>query len=678
MRGLSVLVSAGGLVCASGLGQQQCLACGTPTVLADDNCKRFQKLTGSVLTATSFEGRHGHASAIFPHPETKELALWVVGGRGEEYQKWNFVNTFRHADVWVTDDGIDWERRVELYGDFTARTDVAFLLEDVQNPGDVAPWWERFGHSLDVIEAYDADADAPVLVMLLCGGFTPRPDDDVWVSEDGIDWRLVGRAPWSARGYHASAVFRGRVHIIGGSPLNNDVWAGNVTRRGGAWAMDWDNVGAATGTYEDETAWSTSDGETRWSPRAGHAATVQFSIDVNGTSNELLYLTGGYASWPAGHPLWDEQRARNDVWRTADGANWELIASAAPWASRAWHSFVTWTDLTSPFLDISLGANDDAEYGRDVPRMWLAGGGYVGSKGNNIVRFVDGCYDLWWTRDGVSWTEVTLADAAGTGLCTTLEPYKVDDVDVYLGKYGHSMVPFWRKTENNYVCRDPPTLNEGNFICMDSVYANLYIPALFFIAGDWGHYDESSLKSSAQVYASRATILCEIDGHSCPDAQAVRDQGGSPASSRRMLDVDTSEVLTMAGTCPDPYIAGRTTGCTTGCLVDEGQLVQVFWEAKNATEPVEAANKPDFPYTVYDFTKWRENATAASGIHPYAPSTAKFLNGYVARMHGCRCDAPRQGEYCEIYDTPSAARATGPRALSLALAAAALLWAIPS
>ncbi len=65
--------------------------------------------------------------------------------------------------------------------------------------------------------------------MILTGGHTPIPSNDVWVSEDGLKWRLVGNAPWPSRAWHASAVLNGYLLISGGSPLTNDVWRLDVS-----------------------------------------------------------------------------------------------------------------------------------------------------------------------------------------------------------------------------------------------------------------------------------------------------------------------------------------------------------------------------------------------------------------------------------------------------------------
>lgn len=40
-------------------------------------------------------------------------------------------------------------------------------------------------------------------------------------------------ADWAPRGWHQAAVFMGRLFVLGGSPLNNDVWSANITNATG-------------------------------------------------------------------------------------------------------------------------------------------------------------------------------------------------------------------------------------------------------------------------------------------------------------------------------------------------------------------------------------------------------------------------------------------------------------
>lgn len=57
---------------------------------------------------------------------------------------------------------------------------------DAVDPGSLAPWYARFGHTLDVLQAFNHSGVAKEL-MVLAGGYTPDPDNDVWVTEDGSE-----------------------------------------------------------------------------------------------------------------------------------------------------------------------------------------------------------------------------------------------------------------------------------------------------------------------------------------------------------------------------------------------------------------------------------------------------------------------------------------------------------
>lgn len=63
--------------------------------------------------------------------------------------------------------------------------------------------------------------------------------NDVWISENGKDWELAtADAGWSPRAYHQSAVLNGKMYVFGGGNYTpeyhakNDVW---VTEDGINW-----------------------------------------------------------------------------------------------------------------------------------------------------------------------------------------------------------------------------------------------------------------------------------------------------------------------------------------------------------------------------------------------------------------------------------------------------------
>ncbi len=71
-----------------------------------------------------------------------------------------------------------------LRGDFFAQNSEALI------PGPVAPWYARFGHSLDAITItiVTDNREQEIELMVLMGGYAPGAMNDVWVTEDGETW----------------------------------------------------------------------------------------------------------------------------------------------------------------------------------------------------------------------------------------------------------------------------------------------------------------------------------------------------------------------------------------------------------------------------------------------------------------------------------------------------------
>jgi hypothetical protein len=197
-----------------------------------------------------FSPRHSHATCVFrcPHNPTRKC-LWLTGGATQPYRAWNLKMEDRASDVWYSEDGSNWKKIKNLTGDF---------LDGVGNfdakiGSDVAPWYSRFGHSLDT---FDVDADGIDDFMVLMGGYEPTVSNDVWVSPNGTLWNFVGYAPWPERAYHSTFKLNGDLYIAGGTPLSNDIWRGTFipdeTTRSG-YKMVW--------TQEVQ------DGKAPWAPR---------------------------------------------------------------------------------------------------------------------------------------------------------------------------------------------------------------------------------------------------------------------------------------------------------------------------------------------------------------------------------------------------------------------------
>jgi N-acetylneuraminic acid mutarotase len=187
----------------------------------------------------------------------------------------------------------------------------------------------------------------------------------------------TGIGHWPARAYFQAVSKRGRMFVLGGqdfglipnpdptctppacppfistSTFFNDVWSSRDGRR-----------------------WERLSGDAGWAPRAGLTSVV-FRDEIyvfGGSFNDDSAVIGG-------PPL---RVYFNDVWKSRDGRTWELLTDAAPWSPRAGAAAVV-------------------------------KGGYIyllGGEEGFLCQPVGLCAppyfnDVWRTRDGVTWEEVT-------------------------------------------------------------------------------------------------------------------------------------------------------------------------------------------------------------------------------------------------------------------------------
>lgn len=236
--------------------------------------------------------------------------------------------------------------------------------------------------------ASDEESDVPMLAIL------PQEFDI------GMNWDLVvNESGWPARSEHTSVVHGGKTWVIGGfgsaSTFFNDVWLS-----------------------ADGNAWSSTTLSAPWTARRGHTSVVH---------DDKIWILGG-----------DSPRGlENDVWRSADGENWSSATLSAPWEGRFGHTTVVFDGKiwviggqtlrgTSPDIWSSAdGAvwrlvTSSPEWAASSPRpeqsgrsehtsvvfddkIWLIGG-YQGDQFTDGVQFIP---DVWYSADGVLWTQAT-------------------------------------------------------------------------------------------------------------------------------------------------------------------------------------------------------------------------------------------------------------------------------
>ena len=300
------------------------------------------------------------------------------------------------------------------------------------------------------LDAVDMNGDGVHDFMIQIGGFTPDAMADIWLTTDGETWSYTGDAPFSGRGWHSTVIFGGKLYLIGGSPLNNEVWRldsiAQTTRQEPDTRADYLN-------YTYNVQWSKL-GNGEFSPRCG--ATVLTQWYFNATANETasdavqrMVLIGGYGGYLTDDPKYDGYRSRGDVWASVDGITWDLISdgeNTGALPARAWSDGVV-------FYASGNATKTDRISQNSAARMWIFGGGYIGfsTKSTQVITAMDALADAYFSRDGAIWTRVNYEQGAGTrGYDTYVQYFSsqewtvsiVDSASAYLGLWGHTLESF--------------------------------------------------------------------------------------------------------------------------------------------------------------------------------------------------------------------------------------------
>eukprot|EP01034_Spumella_vulgaris_P024096 gene24096-30399_t len=352
---------------------------------------------------------------------------------------YNLLDSYKMADVWKSSDGAAWTQEELLEGDFFAQN------IDVVQPGAIAPWFQRYGHSLDAI---DIDGDGEDDLMLLTGGFSSAPSNDLWVSNNGKKWMYCGQAPWSPRAWHATTVFQGHLWMMGGTPLNNEVW-----RLDSVTLVSPRTPPLTRSLYSNETyslQW-TRYPDAPWSPRVGSQVLSHFYFNTSNNNEtiadtkERLVLAGGYGGWLEENTggvttVFDGYSCRADTWETYDGITWRLLNANNAFGSRAWFGMAQ-----------QRGANPavDPYNSKQPPKMYILGGGYIGYSTSSIkqVNAMVGKADAYWSRDGIVWTKINYEEGGGTSTVPFFSSQEwsstiVDTKTKYIGMWGLTVASF--------------------------------------------------------------------------------------------------------------------------------------------------------------------------------------------------------------------------------------------
>ena len=180
--------------------------------------------------------------------------------------------------------------------------------------------------------------------------------NDVWSSTDGVNWtELTSEAGWSGRAGLSAIVFNDEIYVIGGSYLDDDAIIGGPPLR-----IYYNDVWKSS----DGVNWTQLVEEAPFAPRAGAALAVK---------DGYIYLFGGEEGFLCeGFPFCDLPYF-NDVWRTANGVDWELVTETSAWQARPGHQVVVADDQFVLFGGFGASTDPQDPFGPGNPMdCWVS------------------------------------------------------------------------------------------------------------------------------------------------------------------------------------------------------------------------------------------------------------------------------------------------------------------
>lgn len=181
--------------------------------------------------------------------------MWIMGGTSDFYN--NNDSTLKN-DIWSSADGKEW--KLELAN---------------------APWSKRT-HGQAIV--FDGK------IWVLGGGQrAPKaiPTNDVWCSEDGVNWtQVTASAPWKPRLWFSAVVYRDRIWVLGG-------WSEEEGNFGDVWYS------------KDGRSWTELKSDVVWSKRHEHSAFV---------FKDKIWVAGGAAE--------PKYKLDSQVWSLSVPRNW--------------------------------------------------------------------------------------------------------------------------------------------------------------------------------------------------------------------------------------------------------------------------------------------------------------------------------------------------------------------
>lgn len=275
---------------------------------ADGTAKKSYKLRVTRNHPTPTWVRVSDSAPWAPRDSAGELVfnnrMWIFGGYTPEVI----------GDIWSSADGKEWVQSGSMPDGALINIPLEFVFQGkmwlVTSDGvlrssadgahwttvtDSVPWKARHAAGAAVFKDR---------MWILGGARTPSALNDVWSSADGVNWTLeTPAAPWPARQvFSMIAVHRDRLWIMGGGIQNYHPFK----------------------TYRD--VWSTADGKS-WTKATDEAPWQGRIWSSAAAYKNRLWVFGGFQA----EPNWTNL---NDLWYSADGADWRQLPTETVWSPR--------------------------------------------------------------------------------------------------------------------------------------------------------------------------------------------------------------------------------------------------------------------------------------------------------------------------------------------------------
>jgi hypothetical protein len=344
-----------------------------------NNGKNFKSWTWEIIKENQpvFTGDFSHWSAraglqALNHNEK----FYIFGGRTPLPGPPG--NSIIHGDGWVSED--------------KGKTWTNILPSNPPFPQSETHWSNR---------AYFQALEKGSYMYIIGGqnfGF-PESDffNDVWRSRNGSDWTQMtdpstSDQRWAGRAGLSAVAFKKAIYVMGGS-FNDDpaVIGGPPTR------VYFNDVWKST---DNGVNWTLVTDAAPWAKRAGGIAVVK---------DGYMYMIGGEEGFtcpfdpsfpPTQQPPCLDPPYFNDVWRTKDGENWELVTDDAGWEKRPGHQVVVAQDRLVLFGGFGLGP-DNGISPANPSDVWVSNKGKVWKKVNDAPWNANGSKDVKYDFDAL-------------------------------------------------------------------------------------------------------------------------------------------------------------------------------------------------------------------------------------------------------------------------------------